>query len=331
MKSALTFRRWALLMAAYALPFVACLVVLPLIGPGDSQSSGGSPDEIGAFILHQLRLPRVLLGLLAGGALAITGACFQVILRNPLAEPYTLGVTGGAAVGAVLAISVPHLAIGYGPFSSIQLFALGGAAAALGLVYRLARRPHGISMNTMLLAGVTLSVLCGGIIMFIKYLADPYDMARMTLWLMGGLAVIGYNEVITLGVFAIPGLAILLSQMSAFNQLSMGDEMAAGHGVEVRRVQRMAFLGGGLLTAAAVSVAGPIGFVGLIVPHAVRKLSGFDQRVVLPASFLLGGAFLALCDTAGRVIFSPREMPVGVFTAIVGGPLFIRILLGRRR
>ena len=320
MNRTLTLRGWLLAIMAYAVPFVLCVFLLPLIG-----------GEADAFIISELRLPRTLLGLLAGGALAITGACFQVVLRNPLAEPYTLGATGGAAVGAVLAISIPHLDVSLGPLSSVQIFALAGTGLALGLVYRLARRPHGISMNTLLLAGVTLSILSGGIVMFIKYLADPHDLAKMTLWLMGGLGVIGYKEVVTLSVLGVPGVLVLLWQMPALNHLSLGDEMAAGHGVEVARVQKLVFVGGGLLTAAAVSVAGPIGFVGLIVPHAVRRLSGFDQRIVLPASFLLGGAFLAACDAAGRVLFAPREMPVGVFTAIVGGPLFIKILLGRRR
>jgi iron complex transport system permease protein len=264
-----------------------------------------------------------------GGALAIAGAGFQVILRNPLAEPYTLGATGGAAVGAVLAISVPGLASLFGP--SVQIFALAGAAVSLGLVYRLARRPHGLSMSTLLLAGVTVSILCGGLIMFIRYFAAPEDHVRTTLWLMGGLGVVGYREIATLIVLLLPGLAMLLTQTSALNHLSLGDQMAAGHGVEVSDVQRMAFLGGGVLTAGAVSVAGPIGFVGLIVPHAVRRLSGYDQRVVLPASFLLGGAFLTVCDTAARLIFAGRDLPVGVVTALVGGPLFIKILLGRRR
>jgi len=321
MSERLTVNRWALVLAGYAAPFLLCVVLLPLIGPRNADT----------FILYELRLPRVVLGLLAGGALAITGACFQVILRNPLAEPYTLGATGGAAVGAVLALSIPYLAVARGPFSTVQVFALVGAGLALGLVYRLARRPHGISMNILLLAGVTISILSGGVVMFIKYLANPHDLAQMTLWLMGGLSVIGYGEVLTLSVLLVPGLAILLWQMPALNHLSLGEEMAAGHGVEVGRVQKLSFVGGGLLTAAAVSVAGPIGFVGLIVPHAVRRLSGFDQRIVLPASFLLGGAFLAACDTAARVLFEGRQIPVGVFTAIIGGPLFIKILLGRRR
>ena len=326
MSERLTWQRWIASLAVYAVPFVLCAVLLPTVG---MDTDAG--EEVRAFIFDSLRVPRVWLGLLAGGALAMTGACFQVILRNPLAEPYTLGATGGASVGAAFALAVPHLDVSFGWVGTIQLFALIGAGAALGIVYWLARRPHGISMNTLLLAGVTISILCGGIVMFIQYLAAPYDLARMTLWLMGGLKIVGYQKIGTLVIFLVPGLAILLMQMPSLNHLSLGDEMAAGHGVNVGRVQRMAFVGGGLVTAAVVSVAGPIGFVGLIVPHAVRRLSGYDQRIVLPASFFLGGAFLAVCDAIPRFVASANEMPVGVITAIVGGPLFIKILLGPRR
>jgi len=326
MSGRLTLTKWAAALSVYAVPFLLCALLLPMLG-----SRGGESAEVRAFIFDSLRVPRVWLGLLAGGALAVTGAAFQVILRNPLAEPYTLGATGGAAVGAALAISVPGIGVSVGWVGTTQLFALIGSGLALGVIYRLARRPHGISMNVLLLAGVTISILCGGAVMFIQYLAAPYDMARMTLWLMGSLKVVGYQEIVTVVLFLVPGLVLLLSQMAALNHLSLGDEMAAGHGVEVGRVQRIAFVAGGLMTAGVVSVAGPIGFVGLIVPHAVRRLSGYDQRIVLPASFLLGGSFLAVCDTLPRLVPRANEMPVGVVTALIGGPLFIRILLGPRR
>jgi len=337
MSGALTRRRWLVTLSAYLALFLAALVVSPLIGSERISLAraveglfSGRP-EAAAHILFYQRLPRVLLGLLAGGSLALAGAGFQVILRNPLAEPLTLGATGGAAVGAYLAISVPALAVSLGPFSSVQVLALAGAAAALGVVYRLARRPHGMSMNTLLLAGVTISILAGGIILFVRYLADPYQLVSMDRWIMGGLDIVGYSRLGSILPFLLPGLVLIGSQCPALNHLALGEGMAAGHGVEVEKVQKMIFVGGGLATAAVVSVTGPIGFVGLIVPHAVRRLSGFDQRVVLPASFLLGGAALALCDTAARTALAPQELPVGVITALVGGPLFIRILLGRRR
>lgn len=336
MSRPLTARRWAWAMAAYAALFVAALIVCPFIGREPVEAAeqikrilAGRP-EFGSILL-QLRVPRVLLALLAGGTLALVGACFQVILRNPLADPFTLGITGGSAVGAVLALSVRGMALSFGPFSTIQICAFAGAAVSLGLVYAVARRPHGMSMNTLLLAGVTISILSAGLIMLIRYVADPYNLISMDRWLMGGLDIVGYRELGPALPLLLPGVALLLLQAAALNHLSLGEEMAAGHGVEVAQVQRLVFVGSGLATAAVVSLAGPIGFVGLIIPHAVRRLSGYDQRIVLPASFLLGGAFLAACDTVGRTLFHKQEIPVGVITAIVGGALFIRILLGRRR
>ena len=336
MSAPLTARRWAWVMAMYAAVFLAAFLVCPFIGRDSVDATAqikrllaGRPDF--GSILLQLRVPRVLLALLAGGTLALVGACFQVILRNPLADPFTLGITGGSAVGAVLAISVPGLAVSFGPFSTLQLCSFAGAAVSLGLVYTVARRPHGMSMNTLLLAGVTISILSAGLIMLIRYVAAPYDLISMDRWLMGGLDIVGYRELGPVLPLLLPGVALLLMQAAPLNHLSLGEEMAAGHGVEVAQVQRLVFIGSGLATAAVVSLAGPIGFVGLIIPHAVRRLSGYDQRIVLPASFLLGGAFLAACDTAGRALFHKQEIPVGVITAIVGGVLFIRILLGRRR
>lgn len=342
MKHALTSRKWLLLLALYAVPFVLCGVILPFVGPGGEALAGpytASSQEADAFIFYELRLPRVILALLAGGALALTGACFQVILRNPLAEPYTLGVTGGAAVGAVLGLSVDWLAHSFGPFSTVQVFALVGAIAVMFVIYRLARRPQGISMSVLLLAGVTLSIFCGGLVLLMRCLAAPHSLISMDHWLMGGLNVLGLRELLPLAPLLAAGLIILLAQMPALNHLALGEGLAAGHGVDVARVQKMVFLGGSLLTAGVVSLTGPIGFVGLIIPHAVRRLSGFDQRVVVPASFLLGGAFLALCDTAGRSLVpmlvpqvsAAQQIPVGVITAVIGGPVFIKILLGRRR
>ncbi len=341
MSGPLTLRKWLAILSVYFFLFLLTMVLAPLAGsdPLDvpeafRQALSGESDKTAAYVLFRQRVPRVMLALLGGGALALAGAAFQVILRNPLAEPYTLGVAGGAAVGAVAGLSITHLTISIGPFSSVQVLARGGAGLAGGLIYRLARRPHGISMSTLLLAGVTISILSGGIIMFIRYLADPYSLLTMDRWLMGGLQVVGYQEISALFPLLLPGLVILLMQAPALNHLSLGEAMASGHGVSVARVQRMTFLGGGLVTAAVVSLTGPIGFVGLIVPHAVRRLSGFDQRVVLPCSFLLGGAFLAACDTGSRALaasFDLIEIPVGVVTALIGGPIFIKILLGRRR
>jgi len=318
--SLLTPRRCLLRIAAYLVPCLVVACAAPFVGS----------ESTTARILWSLRVPRVILGFLAGGTLALAGASLQVVLRNPLATPYTLGATGGGALGAVIALWIPGLVVGVGPISTVQLFALAGCGLTLALIYVLARRPGGMSMATLLLAGVTVGILCSALILLVRFLAQPHLLVAMERWVMGGLDILGYRELAALAPFLLPGLGLLLLQTPSLNHLSLGEEMAAGHGVDVAAVHREVFLGTGLATAAVVSITGPIGFVGLIVPHAVRRLSGFDHRVVLPASFLLGGAFLVACDAVARTIVAPSEMPVGIITALVGGPIFIRILLKRR-
>ncbi len=271
----------------------------------------------------------MLLAFLVGGSLAVAGSALQVVLRNPLAEPFILGIAGGGAVGAVIAISVPGLFVQAGPFSSVQFLSLLGCVVCVGGIYRLATSSTGISMTTILLAGVTVNILCGAAILLVRYLVSPHLLVAMDRWMMGGLDVVGYRELSALLPLLLPGLALLFMQGHALNQLAFGEEMAVGHGVNVASVQKQVFLGTGLATAGAVSLAGPIGFVGLIIPHAVRRLSGVDHRVVLPASFCLGGAFLTVCDLVARTVVAPTEMPVGIITALVGGPVFLRILLKR--
>ncbi|MFB3786318.1 MAG: FecCD family ABC transporter permease [bacterium] len=335
MSGPLTLRAGLVHVSLYAIPFAVVLAVCPLTGSETIhvgsviQALWNGTWDISAEIFYFQRVPRVLLAACVGGTLAVVGAAFQVILRNPLAEPYTLGITGGASVGAVLAILFPILQFSWSVFSSVQLFALAGAFAVLLLIYSLARRPEGFAVYTLLLAGVTLSIVSAGAVMFLRYVASPNYLVQMDRWMMGGLDVTGYRELAALFPLLFPGLGILFSCMVELNHLALGEELALGHGVDVPSVYRRVFFGGGLATAAAVSLSGPIGFVGLIVPHAVRRLSGYDHRVVLPASFFLGGALLAACDTVARTLFAPTEIPVGIITALAGGPLFIRILLRR--
>lgn len=319
----------------YGLLFLAVAAITPWIGPESLDLSEINPFVRGktsadAAIFWYQRVPRVLLALLAGGTLAVVGASFQVLFRNPLVEPYTIGMSGGAALGAFLAISVPALWINWGPFSTIQFFAMLGASASLALIFYLARRPQGMSVYTLLLAGVTISIICGGTILFLSYLASPHILVLYHRWMMGGIDVVGFRDLYSLGPLLIPGLFLLFYHAHDLNNIALGEEMAMGHGVDIKRVNREVFVGGGLSTAAVVSFVGPIAFVGLIVPHAVRRISGYDQRTVLPCSFLLGGAALALCDAVARSILSPTELPVGIITAIIGGPLFIRLLISRR-
>ncbi len=320
----------------YALFFVLVFLVTPWIGPENLNPGnvvrylGGATGPDGNIFWYQ-RLPRVLLGLLAGGTLAVVGAAFQVLFRNPLVEPFTLGVSGGAALGAFIAISTPGVWVVWGPFSTLQIFAVAGASGSLALIYRFARSRSGMSIHTLLLAGVTISIMCGGGILLLTYLASPNALMVFQRWIMGGIDVIGYHELSSLFPVLLPGVGLLFFHANDLNHIALGEEMAMGHGVDVRAVQRDVFIGGGLATAAVVSLVGPIGFVGLIVPHAVRRLSGYDQRLVLVGSFFLGGSSLVLCDALARIVLAPTELPVGIITALIGGPLFIHLLVSRAR
>lgn len=289
------------------------------------ESLRGTASADGMIFFYQ-RLPRVLLGLFAGGGLALAGAAFQVLFRNPLVEPYTIGITGGAAIGAFLTVAFPTLAFQWGPLGSAQIFSLLGTLLGLGGILVFAQRQGRMNIHVLLLAGVTVSIVTSGLILFITYLLNPYLLANFHRWMVGSVAVIGFRELSAMFPLLVPGTGLLLLYAPELNHLSLGREAALGHGVPVDQVERAVIVGGGLVTAAVVSLVGPIGFVGLIIPHIVRRVSGLDQRVVLPASFFLGGAALAFCDAIARTVMAPTELPVGVITSILGGVIFILML-----
>ncbi|MFN7960387.1 MAG: iron ABC transporter permease [Thermoanaerobaculia bacterium] len=295
---------------------------------GQSLSLGSAlaGEPTAAAILWQLRLPRALLALLAGGVLALSGLSFQSVFRNPLAEPYTLGVAGGAALGAVLAlVAFPQAAlVGVGIASFL------GALAATAVVVGLSFRREGLETSTLLLAGVAISVSSSALILFLEFFADPHRTFQIVRWLMGGLAVVGYREVLWLAPFALAELLLLLALRWELNLLLTGEETAAARGVDVGRTRLLMLAGVSLAVGAVVAVAGPIGFVGLIVPNALRSRLGPDHLHLIPASLLAGGAFLALCDLGARTLLAPAELPVGVLTAAAGGPFFLWLLLRRR-
>ncbi|MDD5307884.1 MAG: iron ABC transporter permease [Deltaproteobacteria bacterium] len=312
--------------------WLAAIALAPLVGPerasfGEAWSAIWGATAIGPsfdIILLQ-RLPRVLLGALAGGALAVAGAAFQAVLRNPLAEPYTLGVASSGALGALAVMSF-GLSASFGPFSSVQIGALAGAGANVLLVSALGRRRGAGGGNGMLLAGIAVSLISAALMMLVRYLSSPHRMVEMDRWLMGGLDVTGFDAVAGVVPLLLPGLAAVVLHARAIDQLLLGPAMAEGRGVDVDACRRDVFLGGSLATAAVVAVTGPIGFVGLIVPHAVRRFAPRDHRVILPVSFFAGGAFLVLADTVARIVAAPAEIPVGILTAAVGGPIFLVIL-----
>jgi len=295
--------------------------------------SGLSPSEAPALgILVLQRLPRTLAALIVGAGLALAGCAFQAMLRNPLATPYTLGVASAGALGAwtatifIAAYGLPRAILG---LSSIQVFAFAFAEADIVIVYLLAARKERVSPSVLLLGGVTMGMLANSGILLMRFLAAPEHLVVMDRWLMGGVDVLGFSPVKTLFIGVTPCVIILLAQASKFDQLGFGAEMAAGRGINVRRLQVVTFGIGSLLTAMIVSVVGPIGFVGLVVPHAVRSITGSRHRLLMPVSVIVGGGFLCVCDIIARKML-PGETPIGIVTTLFGAPFFLYLLMRRR-
>jgi len=287
-------------------------------------------DNVDAQIFFVARLPRVLAAALVGSSLALAGVVFQALLRNPLASPDTLGVSAGAALGAVLAITFGADFSVFG-VSAIPLATLAGSLGALAIVYGLAAaRRRGASTMVLLLAGVTLTTLLGAITTFVRYLADFTETLQTVRWLMGSLDVGSYGPIVAALVPLILAGAGFATLPRVLDLLSIGSESAAARGVNVARAEKVALASASLATGAAVTLAGPLAFVGIIVPHLVRLLVGADHRLVLPAAALFGSAFLIACDLVARTAFAPAELPVGVVTAVIGGPVFLWLLFRRQ-
>jgi iron complex transport system permease protein len=306
-----------------------CLIVLlaaPWIGSTAvtwrNVVDGVSPDREIFFVA---RLPRVLFGALAGGSLAIAGVLFQGILRNSLADPFTLGVSSGSSLGAFLAILLGLDSVVLG-LPVVSLAAFAGAFLTILLVFFIARTRGAVPTFTLILAGVTLNFIFGAVMMFIYYAASLNQGYLMARWIMGTLDVADIKIVFRAAPFVVGSLVATMWMAPRLNPLSAGEEWAASRGVDVGRVKKLAYFTGSILTGAVTAFSGPIGFVGLIVPHTVRLIAGPDHRVLVPASFFLGAAFLVVCDTAARMIFAPAEIPVGVITALLGGPFFVLLL-----
>ena len=318
-------RRFALALAAL---LVVAVAVGVLSGPSFLRPTevlgalAGRGDPSAMAIVWSLRLPRVALGLLVGGVLAVSGASLQVLVRNPLADPYLLGLSGGAGLGAVLAITA-----GVASPWAVPAAAFGGALLAMVAVYRLAAVAGGaLDGRVLVLAGVVVGAFAGALVSGLLAVTDAQGARSAMLWLMGGLGGAGWGTVAALAVYAVPALAVLVAEARSLNLLALGEEPAQHLGAEVARTKRRVFIAASLLTAAAVASAGIIGFVGLVVPHAIRILRGHDHRALLPAAFVAGGALLILADAGARTVFAPVELPVGVITAIIGVPVFALLL-----
>jgi iron complex transport system permease protein len=285
-----------------------------------------SNHDPAAMIFWKIRLPRVLLAWLAGAGLAAAGMAFQALFRNPLATPFTLGVSSGASLGAALAVRLGWSASGLG-VSGTSLGAMGGAFLAIAIVYGLARLKHDCTAGSMLLAGVAVNFFFSSLILLLQYTADFYDTFRILRWLMGGLQMVGFDAPLRVLPWVALGCVLLASLAGELNLLSVSEDLAASRGVAVNRAKTLVFLAVSCMVGVIVAICGPIGFVGLMCPHICRLLLGPDHRYLLPATLLFGGAFLVICDTAARTVFAPTELPVGIFTSFLGGPFFLWLLL----
>ena len=289
---------------------------------------GGAPD-VARTILLQVRLPRMLLGFLIGCSLATVGVALQALLRNPLADPYVLGVSSGAALGAAVGVL---FGVGTTFLAETALPACGfaGGLLALVIVYRMAAYHEQLPVHSLLLTGVILNAIFSALIMFITSILEPNRSYGMMAWLMGTLTAPTYGGLFGLVVYLSIGLFLLFSQMRTLNILALGEDSARTLGIDTEQTKRFIFVLTALLTGAVVSVSGMIGFIGMVVPHAVRLVTGADHRLLLPASALVGGTFLMGADTIARTLISPAEIPVGIITALAGGPFFVYLLIWRK-
>jgi iron complex transport system permease protein len=282
----------------------------------------GGPGDILTTIIWRIRWPRALLAALAGGALSLGGMVFQALLHNPLAEPYILGISGGAAVGAIIAIL-----LNLPPFPGAAGLAFLGSMATLVLVVFLTPRRTGDRKNTLLLAGVMVNALCTAVIMFCLAMTQDTRLHNILHWLMGDLSTALPEQILLLGLLLLPCYLVIFLLARPLNLLSLGEEQALFLGLNVQTVSLVLLLTTSLMVSATVCQTGLVGFVGLVVPHLLRLLLGPDHRLLAPACILGGGSFLVWCDVMSRVATSQGELPVGVLTALIGAPLFILLLM----
>ena len=302
---------------------VATLLFCPLFGMEFIPFSATGQER---EILFNIRIPRVLAAFVAGAMLSLSGMSFQALFRNPLATPFTLGISSGAALGAAVFIRF-GLSFTLLGISGTSMAAFGGAMLAVALVYGLTRIKGGFTTTTLLLAGIAISFFFSSLILFIQYISDFSRSFQIIRWLMGGFEIVGFQPVFTILPFIFLGSIFIFFQTHEINLLTLGEDIAMSRGGNVQRIKLTLFFATSIMVGSVVSICGPIGFVGMMAPHICRLLIGSNHRYLSWASFLFGGAFLVLCDTLSRIIIAPAEIPVGVITALLGGPFFLWLLL----
>jgi len=333
LQNRVTLRKTVLAISCLSVALFLVVLVASLVGseklPADrsicalvslgTQHCGLSADQFD--ILFQIRLPRILLAAAVGGSLATAGASYQALLRNPLAEPYLLGVSNGAAVGTMLAL------VFFGQFEwSRPLMAFVGALIATFAVYRLARGKVGATPERLILAGVIVTTFLSSVIVFVTTLMDATRIRSFTFWLLGDLSGASKGLLpVALGI-AVAGAFVLTLNARSLNLLMLGERDAFDLGVEVSRVRVVVFIVASLLVGSSVAASGSVGYVGLVVPHLARLSLGSDNRITIPSAALGGALFVIIADTVARTVIAPRELPVGAITALIGAPLFIYLL-----
>ncbi|NOZ60207.1 MAG: iron ABC transporter permease [Calditrichaeota bacterium] len=308
---------------------LAVLLLAPFIGMQSISLTdifSRSGDQVYSDVFWKIRLPRVLTAFLAGAALAISGMVFQAMFRNPLATPFTLGVSSGAAFGAAIYVKI-GLFFAFLGFSGQILFAFLGAFLSVIFVYGISRLKKGFTTNSMLIAGVAINFFFSSLILFIQYLSDFSRSFQIIRWLMGGFEMIGFRPVLTLLPVVFFGSLIIFFLTHEINLLSLGEDIALSRGSDVQKLKIFLFFAISLMVGSVVAISGPIGFVGMMAPHICRLLVGNDHRFLAPVTFFFGGAFLLFCDILARTLISPAEIPVGVITSLLGGPFFLYLLI----
>ncbi|MDG6221929.1 MAG: iron chelate uptake ABC transporter family permease subunit [Candidatus Bathyarchaeota archaeon] len=311
-----------------SLPDVYTVLIKNLPFIGDFVQSDVS--AIQTEVVLKIRLPRVLVAAVVGVALAAAGTVLQGLLRNPMADPYVLGISAGASVGASLAIGFGFGSTFLGFLYAVPLLAFIGALTTIFVVYNIAKRSGGNSMLTLLLIGIAISSFLSAIVSLIKIISSD-ALQGIVYWIMGSLQLAGWNHLYIASPFIFGGIIIIFFYAKDLNIISLGENQAQHLGVDVDSLKTRLLICVSLITAAAVSVSGIIGFIGLIIPHMTRLLVGPDHRILIPTSALLGAIVLIICDTLARTLMSPAEIPVGIITSVLGSPFFVYLLIKRKK
>jgi iron complex transport system permease protein len=319
----------AMIMGAVSIGWKNVIVIILEALPFYEPVSAAEIAPVYRDILLQIRIPRVLLAAAVGSSLAVAGAVFQGLFRNPMADPYVIGISSGAALGAVFAM-LSGFSLALGGFGAVPLFAFAGGITTIILVYSMARVGRAVPVMTLLLAGIAVSAFLSALVSLLTYFAGE-KLHQVIFWMMGGLGGATWHQVRVMIPYALVGYICVSLFSRELNAMLLGEETASNLGVDTEKVKKILLAGASLLVAAAVSTNGIIGFVGLVVPHFVRLIAGPDHRFLIPASALLGGSLLIATDALARIVIAPSELPVGIITALIGAPMFVYLLKKRKK